>query len=94
MTPAGWIAFASGLVTIVSALTCGWLGVTAFRSGKQGLGAAILAIPIVFSLGFPVIVQLLPLAPDLRFQTQLAGLVLTPAATVLALATSRRYLPQ
>ncbi len=98
MTPAGWIAFVSGLITLVSTLTCGWLGVSAYLAGRRLIGAAILAAPLLFTLGLPVLLQALPMgnseqAATLRFHLQLAGLVLTPLATVLALALSKRYLP-
>jgi hypothetical protein len=98
MSPAGWIAFASGLVTIVSSLTCGWLGVSAYRAGKRGIGVTILVIPIVFTLGLPILAEVLPLPADahgtmFRMHIEITGLVLTPLATLAALLTSRRYLP-
>jgi hypothetical protein len=99
MTAAAWVAFVSGLITIVSAMTCGWLGVSAYLAGKRPLGVAILAAPVVFSLLLPLVLQLLPFGSSqqsllLRNHLQLAALVLLPMTTVLALTMSKRYLPK
>ena len=98
MTPAGWVSFVAGLITLVSAMTCGWLGISAWIAGKRLLGVLILATPIVFTLLLPLVLVIAPFGQDqqsslLRSHLQMTGLVLTPAITVLALALSKRYLP-
>jgi sugar phosphate permease len=97
MTWAGWIASASVLTIIVSSLTCGWLGVSAVRGGRRWLGIAILAIPIVFTLGVPMLAEATRFGasdPTTMIVFHVAGFLLTPAVTLLALLTSRRYLAQ
>ena len=98
MTPAGWVEIASGLMTIVSAMTCGWLGITAYQAGRRWIGSAILATPLLFSLGLPFVLAVLPIGQSdqaslLRANLQLSGLFVTPAVTLIALLLSKRYLP-
>jgi hypothetical protein len=97
MTPAGWVTFAASLVTLVSTLTCGWLGGSAFRAGKRWIGAAILATPLVFTIGLPALAQALPLGDHpslLREHLEITSYVLMPIVTVIALLMSKRYLPE
>ena len=97
MTPGGWVSFAATLVTLVSTMTCGWLGVSAFRAGKRWIGAAILATPFVFSMGVPMLAQALPTGDHsslFREHLAITGFILTPVVTVFSLLMSKRYLPR
>ena len=89
------IYFAAGVIVIASTMIYGWLGISAWMQGRKTLGGVILACPFVLALGLPLLIQVLPVQPDLRQQLltlhlPLATLVGAPGLAGVAFRLYRR----